>query len=122
MKSIGPYKHKGPTKPIDPITLITESDFTRQVIDLAHVYHWKVAHFRAAMTKHGWRTPVQADGKGFPDLVMVRKNRLIFAELKSEKGKMSDEQIEWACVLRATTIEIYDWRHSQFQSIQQVLK
>jgi len=109
-------------KLIDPVTLITESDFTKQVIDLARLYHWKVAHFRAAMTKHGWRTPVQADGKGFPDLVLVRKNRLIFAELKSEKGKMSHEQIEWACALRDSLGEVHDWRPSSFETIVQILK
>lgn len=106
---------------VDP-RRISERDFAKQVIDLAHLYGWKIAHFRPAMTKHGWRTPVQADGKGFFDLVMVRKYRLIFAELKSEKGKMSYEQIEWAHALRDSCGEVYDWRPSQFEAIQRILK
>ena len=81
---------------------ISEKDFLEQVIDLAHVFGWKVAHFRPAKTEHGWRTAIQADGKGFPDLVMVHaeKKRLIFAELKSEIGKPSPEQGEWLEDLR----------------------
>ena len=32
---------------------------------------------------------------GFPDLVLVRDGRLIFAELKRQKGVLSDDQIDW---------------------------
>lgn len=44
----------------------TEIQWQAQVIELAHILGWTVAHFRPALTKHGWRTPVQADGAGFP--------------------------------------------------------
>ena len=82
---------------------ITEKDFTASVIELAQVLGWKVAHFRPAMTSKGWRTPVQGDGKGFPDLVMAKgDHRLIFAELKSEGGRMSPEQDAWHDALRYT--------------------
>lgn len=78
-------------------------------IDLAHVYGWKVAHFRPAMTSKGWRTPVGADGKGFPDLVLCKPgpseihgrwkfsepSDLLFVELKSDAGKVTPEQEEW---------------------------
>lgn len=41
---------------------------------------------------------------GFPDLVMVRRGRLIFAELKSMRGKVSAAQYIWLEELRAATV------------------
>jgi len=119
---------------------ISEADFLLQVIDLAHIYHWRVAHFRPARTADGWRTAVSGDGVGFPDLVMVRPPRLIFAELKSEKGKTTNEQGAWLEDLRrcrtkarvvglksdpgvvADIIEVYLWRPGDFDKILEILK
>ncbi|MCJ7634177.1 VRR-NUC domain-containing protein [Candidatus Bathyarchaeota archaeon] len=101
--------------------MISEEDFLRQVIDLAHVYGWKVAHFRPAQTARGWRTAVQGDGAGFPDLVLVRE-RVIFAELKSEKGKVSDAQWAWKDVLQSAMAEFYIWRPSEWDEIVECLK
>ena len=75
---------------------MTERDFQRTVIELAQRLGWRVAHFRPAMNARGdWRTPVAADGKGFPDLVLVRDGRLIFAELKTNHGRLRPEQKQW---------------------------
>ena len=101
---------------------VSEAAFQDAVIDLAHVLGWKVAHFRPAKTNQGWRTPVAADGKGFPDLVMVRGERLIFAELKSEKGKMSPEQDAWMEALRFTGALIAVWQPRHWDHIVQELK
>jgi len=85
---------------------ITEADFQKQVIELAHLFGWKVCEFRKArLKKRGqdtYRTPFGADGMGFPDLVLAREGRLIFIEVKSEKGELSLEQSEWLEVLKAT--------------------
>lgn len=97
---------------------ISERDFLKQVIDLAHIFGWKIAHFRPAKTEHGWRTAVQADGAGFPDIVMVRPPRLIFAELKSDKGKLTKTQAQWLWELRKVAgIEVYIWRPRKFDRI-----
>lgn len=100
----------------------TEASFQRQVIALARLRGWMVAHFRPARTARGWRTAVQGDGKGFPDLVLVRPPRLVFAELKSERGKETAEQVLWMTSLRATGIEVYVWRPSQWEEIEEVLR
>ena len=85
-----------------------ESDFQKQVIDLAHVFGWKIAHFRPAMTEKGWRTAVSGDGKGFPDCVLVKPPRVIFAELKTDIGKISPAQAEWLNLLSACPgVEVY---------------
>ena len=74
---------------------MTEAQFQRSVIELAQLNGWKVAHFRTAQNSKGaWRTPVAADGAGFPDLVLV-KDRVIFAELKTNRGRVRPEQRAW---------------------------
>lgn len=100
---------------------MTEEDFLKSVIDLAKLTGWKVFHARAAMTSKGWRTPVQADGAGFPDLVLVRE-RVIFIELKSEKGKVSDSQWAWKDALQSAMAEFYIWRPSEWDEIVECLK
>src|SRR3990167_8105053 len=92
----------------------SEDELLSAVIDLARLRGWLCAHFRPAqVVKNGqvsYRTAVQGDGKGFPDLVMVREGRLIFAECKSEKGKVSPEQDKWLTTLAATNAEVYTFR------------
>ena len=109
---------------------ITEAAFTSQVIKLAQTLGWKTAHFRPGMTsrigKEGeaiWVTPVQGDGVGFPDLVMIRQGRLVVAELKSENGIISTAQIKWleAFDTLKIGIEVYLWHPAQFEEIAEIL-
>ena len=101
---------------------MTEADFQRQVIDLARLYGWRCAHFRPAQNSHGqWRTPVAADGKGFPDLVLVR-DRVVFVELKAARGRATPEQREWLAALRHAGVEAYLWRPRDFDDLHDVLK
>lgn len=83
---------------------MTEAELQACVIDLAHVLGYRVAHFRPAQTAHGWRTPVGADGKGFPDLVLARVGRLIFAELKAAGRSLTAAQWDWLAVLDSTAV------------------
>ena len=121
---------------------ISESQFLSQVIDLAHAYKWKVAHFRPAQTRcrdckgqgcsscgftgKSWRTAVQGDGKGFPDLVLAKKGKIIFAELKTETGKVSPEQIDWFLILQSCDdgdhCSMMLWRPSDYADIEKILK
>jgi hypothetical protein len=94
----------------------TEAGFTAAVIDFAHVLGWTVAHFRPARTAHGWRTPVQADGGGFPDLVLVRE-RVVFAEVKAEQGRLAPAQRAWREHLEAAGAEWHEWRPSDWPAI-----
>jgi len=100
-----------------------ESEFQDQVIELAHLHGWLVAHFRPAQTAKGWRTPVSADGKGFPDLVMARRGYKIFAELKVN-AKLSDDQRLWLDALGPTTDRclVVLWRPEYWPQIEAALK
>ena len=92
----------------------TEEELQKAVIELAQFLGWRVAHFRPARTEKGWRTPVQGDGKGFPDLVLARHGRVLFAELKSEKAKLSAEQDLWLYELGPSFSRV--WRPSGWKS------
>lgn len=103
-----------------------EAEFQAQVIQLARLLGWRVAHFRAAQTKRGWRTPVSADGAGFPDLVLARKGRVIFAELKTQRGKLSTAQECWQNELSGLPnddrVLVTVWRPADWSDIEAALK
>jgi hypothetical protein len=93
---------------------MTEDELQTSVIDLAHVLGWRIAHFRsvAVMGKSGqvhYRTPVQADGAGFPDLVLARE-RIMYVELKAERGKLSHNQMAWLGALEDAGGEMHVWK------------
>ena len=90
---------------------ISEAGFQRQVQQLAQMRGWRV--------HHNWTEMHSA--KGWPDLVLCRGSRLIFAELKSETGKVRPEQETWLADLKLTGNEAYLWRPSDFNEIQEVL-
>lgn len=83
----------------------TEKQFERAVRELAAAKGWLVAHFsdsrrEVVNRRTGERRLVGDSGaKGFPDLVMARGGRIVFAELKAAKGRLSGEQKEWLVAL-----------------------
>lgn len=90
-----------PRKTRKDATKLTEAQFTTQVIQFARLMGWRVAHFRPAMTAQGWRTAVQGDGAGFPDLVLLRGRALMFWELKVKPNKANKAQLDWIHCLMA---------------------
>jgi hypothetical protein len=83
---------------------VSERELQDAVIEIAQMLGWRVAHFRPAKTAQGWRTAVQGDGVGYPDITMTRNGFLIFAELKSQKGKLGPSQQEWLDALTAVSV------------------
>ncbi len=74
---------------------LSEAAFQQRVMDAARHAGWLCVHFRPAKTQRGvWVTPMAGD-KGFPDLALAKDGRVILAELKSDKGKPSKEQLAW---------------------------
>jgi hypothetical protein len=100
---------------------LSEAAFQKQVIDLAHLYRWRVAHFRPARTtvagKETWRTAVSADGQGFPDLVLARNGVVLFRELKTDHGKASHEQLAWLLAVGGAI-----WRPAQWSTIEREIR
>jgi hypothetical protein len=80
---------------------MSETDFTRRVVDTAKLYGWLVSHFRPARTEKGWRTPLQGDS-GFPDLVLARQGVVLHAELKVGRKKPRADQVSWGHAIGET--------------------
>lgn len=101
---------------------MSEKQFQNQIIQLARMLGYRVAHFRPALRQSGmWSTPVAADGSGFPDLVLVGRGRVLFVELKSEKGRLSPAQKTWRDTLIANGADYFCWRPTDYDEIVEIL-
>jgi hypothetical protein len=91
-------------------------------MDTAQMLGWSVAHFRPMFDakRKRWRTPAARDGVGWPDVVLVR-DRIIFAELKSGTGQTTTTQREWLQRLADAGGECYVWRDTDYEAVVAVL-
>ena len=101
------------------VTPISEAAFLQQVKALAYIHHWDCHHASPTQTAKGrWLT---SGAVGFPDLVLCHKVKgLIFAELKTVKGKLSPAQDHWLEILN-THVECYVWRPDDLPAIERRL-
>jgi hypothetical protein len=93
---------------------LTERELQNAVIELAGYLGWRTYHTHDS----------RRSNPGFPDLVLVR-DRLIFAELKSAKGRLSPAQQFWLADLEHDAgQEVYVWRPSDWLdgTIEQILR
>ena len=112
---------QGEPRPRPAYADMHETDvFMPAVIELAKTCGWRVYHTHDSRRSE----------EGFPDLVMVRVRegiaRLVFAELKSEKGATTPEQQAWLYELRSVPglRQVYLWRpeHWHDGTIEGVLR
>ena len=83
---------------------MNEAQFQQNVVDLARMCGWLIHHDRG-----DYRECIAGD-PGFPDLVLARRGRVIFAELKTETGKTSTAQGAWIDALAGSDDEeANDW-------------
>ncbi len=103
---------------------LTEAEWQAQVVELAHILGWEVLHVRRSIGrrngKAGWQTTTSI--AGWPDLLMWRGPRLIAAELKSETGKATREQLRVLAGLRAAGVETFLWHPSDLPEIADALR
>jgi len=91
----------------------TEDEFLATVRDLARRCGWLEYHTRNS----------RRSTRGFPDLVLVRPPRLIFAELKSETGTVEPAQKIWLYTLGGLSgVETKIWRPRDFERIVEALQ
>ena len=105
----------------------TEAQFMAGVLEYAGLRGWR--WWRDTATN----TPRRCSGCGmvrrtprnaacWPDLVLIRRPRIIFAELKAEDGVVSEEQQAWLDDLRACGQEVYIWKPSDRDEYLGVLR
>lgn len=95
-----------------PYELWSERDLATAVADLARLGGWLRYH-----TYWSKKSP-----RGFPDEVLVKPPRVIFAELKTETGKATEAQQAWLDALKQCPgVETYLWRPSDLDDIALIL-
>ena len=103
------------------LMIIAERDLQQAVIEYAELRGWMVYHVANVHRQLRGRS-----SPGFPDLVLIRKgDGPVFVELKSAKGKLSDDQVRWKdTITGALGCSYYLWRPEHWQTgcIEEVLK
>ena len=92
---------------------VLEKALQQRIMDTAKALGWLAYH------THDARRSVP----GFPDTCLVRGERLVFAELKSEKGKVTVEQQQWLDALeKVPGVECRVWRPADLQDAIEFLR
>ncbi len=93
-------------------SLLSEAEFSRLVAEIARLGGFRSYHpYSSRKSEHG-----------FPDWTLAKPGRLIFAELKTESGKVRPEQLAWLDLLATVPgVEAYLWRPSQLDEIAETL-
>ena len=104
--------------------LISEAELQRTVVQLARARGWLVCHM----------TDPQRSEPGVPDLLMVRPPRVVFMELKRQKGRLDrrtrhdrkgrvlPNQEDWKLALETCGgVEYYLFRPSDWDTIAGVI-
>jgi hypothetical protein len=130
-----------PAELANPMLAWSEARWQQEIDGALRQFGWRAYHT--------WRSVHSA--AGFPDVCAIkvrgRHMRLLFAELKSERGKVSEAQAEWLCSLKEmadahaallafafppdapipqqlarVSVEVYVWRPSQWDRVLEVLR
>ncbi len=88
----------------------TEKQFQAAVIQAARLLGWMAYHTHDSRRSES----------GFPDLVLVRE-RVVFCELKNEKGRATPAQWKWGDALDDAGAEFHLWRPSDWTKIEKAL-
>lgn len=103
-------------KPMQKDDILSERELQDQILAEAKTYNWLVFHDNDS----------RRNNAGFPDLVLVKDGKIIFAELKreSKRAKLRDDQVIWIEELgRASgeNVMVAVWRPSDRDRIWAVL-
>ena len=100
-----------------------ERDFARQVETMLDYYGWLWKHDETAQRPGGGFATAFRGRRGFPDYIAVRGTRVLVAEIKSDKGKPSSDQLVWLAAFENTgRVESYLWRPADLSTIAEILK
>jgi hypothetical protein len=93
--------------------VVTEKAFMQTVLDLAHLTGWTSYH------THDSRRSTA----GFPDLVLLRRERCIVAELKRDGKLPTPVQMSWLLLFaQVPGVHATCWHPAQWEQIQEALR
>lgn len=91
---------------------MSEADWQKRITDYCDLLHLKWHHeVDSRKSKSGW-----------PDLVIAGPAAVIFAELKTDTGKVSPEQTEWLERLTNAGAFVFVWRPKHWPDVEQMLR
>jgi hypothetical protein len=96
---------------------ISEAEFQRQVIDIATWHHWLVDHTPPMRSAKGAVFTGGLIGKSDLVLFSLKGKGIIYAELKSETGKVSPSQAVFKNLVTSNGGEYFLWRPSDLPAI-----
>jgi hypothetical protein len=104
-----------------------EADFQATVLEYAALRGWRHYHDVATNAPRrcadcGSFRRLPRNAPGWPDLVLVRRPRLLFVELKREGEKPEPEQVAWLEELKACGQQVYVWTPAQWPEIERLLR
>ena len=79
---------------------MTETEFRKDVMAFAKEHGWHVYYVRDSR---------RVTSKGFPDLTMRRGHDVLFAELKTNAGRLTQDQQDWLLALGGVVWRPRDW-------------
>jgi len=92
---------------------ILEKEFQNQLRTYARLKGWLYYHPYDS----------RKSDPGFPDTVLARDDRTIFAELKKVGGRLSSYQRLWTNTLKENpALEVYIWYPSDWDKIEEILE
>jgi hypothetical protein len=91
---------------------LTEAQFQRQVVDYAKLMGWTV--FFTHDSRH---SPA-----GWPDLVCIRRPRIVFMEVKAERTPVTQAQTRTLAELRACGLSAFVVRPSDWQWVEKLFR
>ena len=92
--------------------LLTERSWMALVVQLAQLRGWRCFHTHDS----------RRSAAGFPDLVLVRADRLLVAELKTAHARTTIAQDRWLAALGdVPCVEVHVWRPSDFEEVRDAL-
>ena len=92
---------------------VSEKEFQQTVVQYAQLRGWRTYHTYDS----------RRSASGFPDLTLVRGTQLVFAELKREGGRPTEDQQTWLDALGAVIgVDAYLWFPSDWPTIEDVLR
>jgi hypothetical protein len=91
---------------------LTEKQFMARVVKYAELMGWHAYHTFDS----------RRSAPGFPDLVLIRRPRLVFAEIKTDRGTLTTPQFSMLVELRECGQEAYVWRPAEFDQVARILR
>lgn len=108
------------------IASMSEREFQTHVLALAKRLGWSTWHDAATNAPrvcYSCKAPARGprNASGLPDLILVRGDRIVWAELKRQTGSTTKEQREWIHALRMAGQRVFVWRPADWPTIESVL-